>query len=117
MSESEREVIYVTRGQIESAKVAILAAEKLGKDPNPLMVRIAHARPVPRESTASSGDQNGHGTTAPDELDVVYATPGQIATAKVAILAAEKLGKEPNPLMVRIANAQPVPRLARAVSR
>lgn len=38
---------------------------------------------------------------------VVYVKPYQVAAAKLAIQLAEDQGREPDPLMVRIANAKP----------
>ncbi|HEU0286557.1 MAG TPA: hypothetical protein VFR22_05900 [Nocardioidaceae bacterium] len=46
-------VVYVKPYQVEAAKLAIRMAERQGRKPKPLMVRIANARPAgPATATA-----------------------------------------------------------------
>ncbi len=46
-------VVYVKPYQVEAAKLAIRMAERQGRKPKPLMVRIANARPAgPAPATA-----------------------------------------------------------------
>jgi hypothetical protein len=44
---SDNKVVYVKPYQVAAAKLAIQLAESKGRKPNPLMVRIANAKPKP----------------------------------------------------------------------
>jgi hypothetical protein len=44
---ADGKIVYVKPYQVEAAKLAIRMAERQGRKPNPLMVRIANARPAP----------------------------------------------------------------------
>jgi hypothetical protein len=48
------------------------------------------------------------------DSNVVYVKPYQVAAAKLAVELALSQGREPNPLMVRIANAKQRPAQAGA---
>jgi hypothetical protein len=43
---ADERVVYVKPYQVAAAKLAIQLAEDQGRKPNPLMVRIANARPL-----------------------------------------------------------------------
>lgn len=51
----ERKVVKVSQLQVEAARLAIKLANKFGWEPNPLMVRIANAKP-PRNREAEESE-------------------------------------------------------------
>jgi hypothetical protein len=50
---ADGKVVYVKPYQVEAAKLAVRMAERQGRKPNPLMVRIANAKPY-RAAPASA---------------------------------------------------------------
>ncbi|MPZ61357.1 MAG: hypothetical protein GEU93_08675 [Propionibacteriales bacterium] len=60
----ERQVVKVSVLQVEAAQLAVKVAKKFGWEPNPLMVRIANAKPAdedddePEESEPTEAEES-----------------------------------------------------------